>query len=1023
MKALEKDRNRRYSTPGDFAEDVERYLRQEAILARPPSLGYKLKKFAQRNRAAAVTAAVVVVALAGGAIAATFGMIAANRAEQKTAEQRDRATQERDAAIAARKETFDALTDLTDTTVGDLLAEKKEAGPEAREFFDRVVKRYERLAAGQPDAAESDNIRARCLKSVGDVYRYLGSYEQALKAYGQAADLCRARQARTPEDAAAAGMLLSCLSRIQLTYLDRQPKAPNEDVDRTIDEPLTLAEKLHRQFPNEREITCELARLHVARKTALPTFSAKYAVLTFNGKKGPGSAIYSMASLPAAFIDTNRAIALLEPEVARDGKGRDILVDALGLRSRDFVMIGDVEKASADMERVSKLAENFNDFNLQLKCCQCRMDYGVALIFYVGRNRGAQRSSVAQNRTDANPGLDSPAQSLRDRSTSLAPGALQASEESLQASESRLLAQFQLAASQLERMEVAYPGSEAVRQELHECYGGLQLPLEKAGRKGEAREYFQRDVALMARDPKAKLGTFNLITFGKDSLGTAEEALAAGGRKEASENLDQAMRDVRRIVEMVEPASLDEETLTKLSLQCQAVARVAKKLERWPEAIEFDRRQVELQQGAGKIGVTGLLKDGNSSLARDCLAAGRPDQARAAWEELIRLDAFSKNGKEDDNLHHTIADLGAKLAAQGQPADIDSVLAPGLEERRKRLAEQPDDEKVRNELRRAYRTLGNVHECAHRFSAALQAYDQGLALGPYRKSENPFDFDAPTYSQFHAKTLIGRAVCLDALGRADEADQAFKESHMASSFRATKLAENGQPERAVKLAEGWLREEKASVDKRYDAASVYATASQGESLEPGLKGQYADRAVALLGEARSLGYFDDAKHVTQAKSKGALDPLRQREDFKKLLPELATYESAGRTREAVPYLAKLSAANPKDTDLWLDVAVRQAWFGQDQELAATRQRILALAKDTGDMLTAERAAKVCTIVPPTDNAEQEAGLVLGARPWNWVRVGAGTCWRSAWPNTAAVTTRPPLRHCSPRPRPTRIATL
>jgi serine/threonine protein kinase len=878
MKALEKDRNRRYSTPGDFAEDVERYLRQEAILACPPSLGYKLKKFAQRNRAAAVTAAVVVVALAGGAIAATFGMIAANRAEHRTVEQRDRATQERDAAVAARRETFDALTDLTDTTVGDLLAEKREAGPEAREFFDRVVKRYERLAAGQPDAAESDDIRARCLKSVGDVYRYLGSYEQALKAYGQAADLCRGRQARAPEDAAAAGTLFSCLSRTQLAYLDMRR---NEDVDRTIDEPVTLAEKLHRQFPEEREITCELARLHVARKTALPTFSVKLAVETRAGKQQPMSVITSMARLPNAFIDTDRAIALLEHEVARDGKGRDILADALGLRSRDFVMIDDLEKASADVERVSKLAEKYNDFNLQIKCCQCRIDYGVALNFSVNLKRGAQRSSAAQNRTGANPGLDSPPQSPADHSASLA-------QEDLQASHSGSIAQFQLAASKLERMEVAYPGSEAVRQALHACYENMQYPLKLVGREGEAREYFQRDVALMARDPKAKLGTFSAVTFKKDSLATAEEALAAGGRKEASENLDQAMRDVRRMLEMVEPASLDEQTLTTLSQQCRAVARVAEKLERWPEAIEFDRRQVELEHGAGR---TDLLKDGNSSLARDCLAAGRPDQARAAWEELIRLDAFSNRGKEDYNLHRDIADLGAKLAAEGQQADIDSVLAPGLEERRKRLAVEPADEKVRNELRRAYRTQGNVQEYAHRFSAALRAYDQGLALGPYRKSEAPFDFDDPIYSLIYADTLTGRAVCLDALGRADEADQAFKASDVSSSFRATKLAENGQPERAIKLAEGWLREEKSSVGKHYDAACVYATASACESLEPDLKGQYADRAVALLGEARALGYFDDPEHVAQAKSKGALEPLRQREDFKKLLAELEARET------------------------------------------------------------------------------------------------------------------------------------
>ena len=44
---------------------------------------------------------------------------------------------------------------------------------------------------------------------------------------------------------------------------------------------------------------------------------------------------------------------------------------------------------------------------------------------------------------------------------------------------------------------------------------------------------------------------------------------------------------------------------------------------------------------------------------------------------------------------------------------------------------------------------------------------------------------------------------------------------------------------------------------------------------------------------------------------------------------ITTYESAGRTREAVPYLAKLFAANPHDTELWVELAARQAWFGQD----------------------------------------------------------------------------------------------
>ncbi len=86
-----------------------------------------------------------------------------------------------------------------------------------------------------------------------------------------------------------------------------------------------------------------------------------------------------------------------------------------------------------------------------------------------------------------------------------------------------------------------------------------------------------------------------------------------------------------------------------------------------------------------------------------------------------------------------------------------------------------------------------------------------------------------------------------------------------------------------------------------------------------------------------------------------------------MLTKLATaYQSAGRTREAIPVLAKASAAIPTDTLLALKVAALHAWFGQEKELADTRQRILAFAKETNEAVTAEIAAKACSILPFTD---------------------------------------------------------
>jgi hypothetical protein len=108
-----------------------------------------------------------------------------------------------------------------------------------------------------------------------------------------------------------------------------------------------------------------------------------------------------------------------------------------------------------------------------------------------------------------------------------------------------------------------------------------------------------------------------------------------------------------------------------------------------------------------------------------------------------------------------------------------------------------------------------------------------------------------------------------------------------------------------------------------------------------------------------------------------------------------TYQSAGRTREVVPYLAKASAANPEDTSLLLKVSALQAWFGQDKELAATRQRILAFADNAG---IAESAAKACSILPSSDKAELEATLALartgvkgdkGSQGWVWGQLTLG----------------------------------
>jgi len=91
MKALDKERNRRYETAAGLARDVERYLKDELVEARPPSAGYRLRKFVKRHRVAVLTAALVLLAILGGIIGTTAGMLRAWDAEAKADEARQTA--------------------------------------------------------------------------------------------------------------------------------------------------------------------------------------------------------------------------------------------------------------------------------------------------------------------------------------------------------------------------------------------------------------------------------------------------------------------------------------------------------------------------------------------------------------------------------------------------------------------------------------------------------------------------------------------------------------------------------------------------------------------------------------------------------------------------------------------------------------------------------------------------------------------------------------------------------------------
>src|SRR5262249_34674141 len=124
MKALEKDRRRRYETGNDFASDVMRYLTDKPVEACPPSAWYRFSKYARRHRTVLTTAALVALALVAGATGSIWQAV---RAVQAAGEARERADESRQVVDYLVKDVFGATAQGKargrSLTVGELLVQ------------------------------------------------------------------------------------------------------------------------------------------------------------------------------------------------------------------------------------------------------------------------------------------------------------------------------------------------------------------------------------------------------------------------------------------------------------------------------------------------------------------------------------------------------------------------------------------------------------------------------------------------------------------------------------------------------------------------------------------------------------------------------------------------------------------------------------------------------------------------------------------------------------------------------------
>jgi eukaryotic-like serine/threonine-protein kinase len=159
LKALEKDRTRRYGAASEFAADLSRYLRNEPVVAGPATAAYRTRKYAARHRFGLAAAAVVLTLLAGFAVAQAVQL-------RRTRLERDRANRERDRANRIA-EFMTGMFKVSDPS------EARGNSITAREVLEKASRQIDAGLSQDPD------LKAYLLFNMASVHRNLGLYSIA----------------------------------------------------------------------------------------------------------------------------------------------------------------------------------------------------------------------------------------------------------------------------------------------------------------------------------------------------------------------------------------------------------------------------------------------------------------------------------------------------------------------------------------------------------------------------------------------------------------------------------------------------------------------------------------------------------------------------------------------------------------------------------------------------------------------------------------------------------------------------
>ena len=266
MKALEKDRNRRYETCSDFAKDVQRYLDDEPVEACPPSARYRLGKFARKHRTLLATTGSFIALLVLGVVGLIVGIVQVDEARVKTADAlkkesaaRVKADNAEQQAVKAEKTTRAALN-VSDAMI-QVVARRNlhNLGDNEKTILRNLLHEYKRSI---PDPGVTQEGRAEVADKhlrLANKYAFIGERDDARTSYRTAIQLYQGLVNEFPHVAGYRHNLAR--SNFDLAILLNNPKQRAEAIV-AYRRAIELHERLVKEFPEEAVYRRDLADDH-----------------------------------------------------------------------------------------------------------------------------------------------------------------------------------------------------------------------------------------------------------------------------------------------------------------------------------------------------------------------------------------------------------------------------------------------------------------------------------------------------------------------------------------------------------------------------------------------------------------------------------------------------------------------------------------------------------------------------------------------------------------------------------------